>query len=610
MRLVDDEEPVRREVVEERPRARTRLPPGEVARVVLDPGAEPQLPDHLQVEGRALAKARRLQRPPLLLQPGDALVHLGRDRPDRRPQLVRRRDEVAGREDVDLRPLGEQLAGERVQLRDPLHLVAEELDPDEAVLGRRDQLQGVAADAEPRPLEGLVVALVLEVHQVAQDGVPPVRPAALEAEDGGPVVDRRAQAVDAAHRGHDDHVAPLEERLRGRVAELVDLLVAAGILLDVRVRPGQVGLRLVVVEVADEVLHGVVREEVAELRVELGGQGLVVGQDQGRPVDLLDDLGDRVGVVDDQPAEAGEKRLRALDRQVVARVRRSSGRARRRDACPSARQEPLELLGCLFGRLGRPRRHQRAEHAHERARVAAAKPPPAGLDQRDRGPRAPFVSEIALEQPEGGAGPQQRAIRQLGKDVRVGTTRVDSPVRVAPVGAAHGPFRRCAQARLDSQAQQGVGQLGRDLLAPADGRDGSAPTLVPDVALEVAGQQGPESRVIERRPKGWQVLRGRPRGPEALHGGNAFHIDGLQRRAQAKTERERRPGCVETMPHERRRRRGPPGRRHGGGDLRRQRQPSPPAATTSSRHVPASSLVPGARGCGHRSHGRAGRPPS
>ena len=99
------------------------------------------------------------------------------------------------------------------------------------------ELQGVAAHAEPRPLEGLVVALVLEVHEVAQDGVAPVRPAALEAQDGGPVVDRRAQAVDAADRGHDDHVAPLEERLGGRVAELVDLLVAAGVLLDVRVRP-------------------------------------------------------------------------------------------------------------------------------------------------------------------------------------------------------------------------------------------------------------------------------------------------------------------------------------------------------------------------------------
>ena len=47
---------------------------------------------------------------------------------------------------------------------------------------------------------------------------------------------------------------------------------------------GQVRLRLVVVEVADEVLDGVVREEVAELGVELGGERLVVGEDERRPL--------------------------------------------------------------------------------------------------------------------------------------------------------------------------------------------------------------------------------------------------------------------------------------------------------------------------------------
>ena len=49
---------------------------------------------------------------------------------------------------------------------------------------------------------------------------------------------------------------------------------------------GQVRLGLVVVEVADEVLDRVVREELAELRVQLGRQRLVVGQHQRRLVVL------------------------------------------------------------------------------------------------------------------------------------------------------------------------------------------------------------------------------------------------------------------------------------------------------------------------------------
>ena len=65
------------------------------------------------------------------------------------------------------------------------------------------------------------------------------------------------------------------------------------VLLDVGVGAGQVRLGLVVVEVADVVLDGVVREELAELRVQLGSQRLVVRQDQGGLLMRLDRLGDR-----------------------------------------------------------------------------------------------------------------------------------------------------------------------------------------------------------------------------------------------------------------------------------------------------------------------------
>jgi hypothetical protein len=54
------------------------------------------------------------------------------------------------------------------------------------------------------------------------------------------------------------------------VAQLVDLLVDVGVLGDVGVGARDVGLRLIVVVVADEVLDGVLGEELAELAVELG----------------------------------------------------------------------------------------------------------------------------------------------------------------------------------------------------------------------------------------------------------------------------------------------------------------------------------------------------
>ena len=58
-----------------------------------------------------------------------------------------------------------------------------------------------------------------------------------------------------------------------------------GVLLDVRVGRGQVRLGLVVVVVRDEVLDGVVGEELAELVAELRGERLVVRDHERRPLD-------------------------------------------------------------------------------------------------------------------------------------------------------------------------------------------------------------------------------------------------------------------------------------------------------------------------------------
>ena len=87
-------------------------------------------------------------------------------------------------------------------------------------------------------------------------------------------------------------IAAGEERAGGREPEPLDLLVDGGILLDVGVRARDVGLGLVVIEVADEILDGVVGEKLLELAVELRGERLVVRDDQRGPVDVADDVRD------------------------------------------------------------------------------------------------------------------------------------------------------------------------------------------------------------------------------------------------------------------------------------------------------------------------------
>jgi hypothetical protein len=291
--LVDDGEEVLGEVVQQRVGGLAGGPAVEVAGVVLDPRAEPHLPQHLQVVGGPHPQALGLQQLPLRLQLGQPPGQLGFDGGDRLQHLLPLGDVVAGREDERLPELFQHLAGDRVHPQDPLDLVAEELDPEDRLLVGGQHLQGVAPHPELAPGEGHLVALVLDVDQPALGRLHRVLHPLDEADQLALVLLGRAQPVDAGHRGDDDRVPVVQQRRGGGVAEPVDLVVDRGVLLDVGVGLGEVRLGLVVVVVADEVLDPVLGEELAELVGELGPQRLVGGDHQGGPLHLFDRPGDR-----------------------------------------------------------------------------------------------------------------------------------------------------------------------------------------------------------------------------------------------------------------------------------------------------------------------------
>ena len=166
------------------------------------------------------------------------------------------------RVDHHLVPLGQDLACQRINLRDALHLVTEELHAKDRLLARRLHLNGVPSDTELGATECGVVALVLKINEVAQDRIAAVLPCLAHAQDRCAVVHRCAKTVDAADRGDDDRVPSLKERLRRRVSQLINLVVAARVLLDVGVRARKIRLWLVVVEVGDEVLNRVLWKEL------------------------------------------------------------------------------------------------------------------------------------------------------------------------------------------------------------------------------------------------------------------------------------------------------------------------------------------------------------
>src|SRR5680860_441671 len=177
----------------------------------------------------------------------------------------------------------------------------------------------------------------------------------------------RPEAVDAGHAGDDQDVLAGQQRGRRAVAEALDLLVDGGVLLDVGVARGHVRLGLVVVVVADEVLDGVARDELAELVGQLCGKGLVWCHHQRRLLHRLDDLRRGVGL-----AGAGDAQQDHVALTAPHRVRDALDGARlvtRRLVVADdleLRHGPMLGRGCdsrpappLLTRRGRPRRSGR-----------------------------------------------------------------------------------------------------------------------------------------------------------------------------------------------------------------------------------------------------------
>ena len=171
-------------------------------------------------------------------------------------------------------------------MREGVDLVAEELDAVGVLVVGGEDLDDVSADAEGAAAEVDVVAFVEDFDEAAGDVFALDLLAFFEQQQHAVVGFGRAEAVDAGDGGDDDGVAAFEEAAGGGEAELVELFVDGGFFFDEEVAGGDVGFGLVVVVVGDEVLDGVVGEEVFELVVELGGEGLVVREDEGGALEL------------------------------------------------------------------------------------------------------------------------------------------------------------------------------------------------------------------------------------------------------------------------------------------------------------------------------------
>ena len=213
-------------------------------RVILDAGAYAGLPQHLHIEVRPLRDPLCLEKLVLGLKVIYPLLQLLQDIIAGETQLLRGDDIGARRKDHDMRKLRLRLPAQRVDDPDPVDLIAEEFDPVGLLsLGCGKDVHDISHDPEGPAVEVHVVSIVLDLDQVPDHLVSVLALPGAEREGHIEIFRRGAQPVDAGDGGHDDHIPSLREGGHRGVSELVDLLIDVGVLLDIGVRGGDIGLR-------------------------------------------------------------------------------------------------------------------------------------------------------------------------------------------------------------------------------------------------------------------------------------------------------------------------------------------------------------------------------
>ena len=265
--------------------------PGQIARVVLDTIAMARGFQHLDIKIAALFQTLSFQQFTLAIELIQAVLQLLLDRNNR---LIKRwfwRHIVRVRIDADLFKGPCTLTGQRVKLGDGFQFLPKEGQlPGPVLQVGREDLQCIATHPERAALKRLIIALILLRHQIRHHLALVVFFANLQILGHRRIGLNRADAVDARHRGNDDHIIALQQRSRRRVAHPVDLLVDLALLLDEGIGARHIGLWLIVVIEGDKILNGIIREKAFELSIELRRQRFVGGKDNRGALGLSDDL--------------------------------------------------------------------------------------------------------------------------------------------------------------------------------------------------------------------------------------------------------------------------------------------------------------------------------
>ena len=266
--LVDDNQKVLGEEVQEAIRARARRASVEVARVVLNAAAVPQLAYHFDVVLHALFQPFCFERLAAGLEVGDLRHEVVLNLPYGKFLCIfRGKEKIGGINLIFLKNINAR-AALGIYLLDAVDFVAPVSDADNVVGVGKVDIHAVALDAEVARRGRHVVARIEAGHKAAQEFVEAQLPPNFQFDDV--FVESRgiAHAVDARHRRNYHHVlAAREQRGGSGEAQFVDVLVDGKVFLDISICGSDIGFGLIVIVVRNVILHRILGEKALELAV-------------------------------------------------------------------------------------------------------------------------------------------------------------------------------------------------------------------------------------------------------------------------------------------------------------------------------------------------------
>ena len=268
MAFVDKQDGIGRNVIKQARRWLAGPAPRQVARIIFNAGAVADFIDHFYVKQGSLFEALGFQQLVCLAQFLDPNFQFVFYAVNGRHQNLARGDVVRLGIHREPRHTTQHFTGQWIEKTQILNFIIEQFNAHRLALRfSRMDIDNFASNPVVTASELHVIARVLQFGQAAQQLTLINDVTALEVQHHLVVSLRITQTIDRRHRGNDNHIAPLKQRLGRGQPHLLYVVIDRRILFDKRIRCHHIRFRLVVVVVRNKVLHRIVREELFHLPV-------------------------------------------------------------------------------------------------------------------------------------------------------------------------------------------------------------------------------------------------------------------------------------------------------------------------------------------------------